>query len=155
MRLACWAPAFPLACGGLVEGLEADGEAAAAGHVHRENGGGVDVAGSDRVSFGVGGIIGVGSVSVDGGAVFAAGFEEVEAELIVAGIAVGHAARIPVVAVLVLTGHDDKFSGLGVEIFALVPVNGHILDKLKGIHLLGIVLRKVGGHLEGRVHGQV
>ena len=89
MRLACWAPAFPLSCGGLVEGLEADGEAAAAGHVHREDCGSATVAGRDCVGLGVGGVIGIRGIGVDGGAVLASGLKEVEAELIVAAIAVG------------------------------------------------------------------
>ena len=50
---------------------------------------------------------------------------------------------------------DDIGTGLGLKIDALVPVHGYILDELEGIHEAGVVLRKVGGHLQGAVEGYV
>ena len=52
-------------------------------------------------------------------------------------------------------GNDQHVSRLGGQVARLVPVDGHILDELECVHERGIVLRRIGSHLQRRVHRNV
>ena len=56
---------------------------------------------------------------------------------------------------LVLARYDDIVLRFGVEVAAFAPIYRHILDELEGIHMLGIVLRCVAGHLQRGVHRDI
>ena len=64
-------------------------------------------------------------------------------------------AHKPVVGSLGLAGSGNVASGLSFKVVALIPVYGHILDKLESVHMAGIVFGKVGSHLQRTVHGNI
>ena len=49
----------------------------------------------------------------------------------------------------------DIGTWFGFEIQALVPVHGHVLDELESVHERLVMLGEVGGHLQGRIEGDV
>ena len=93
--------------------------------------------------------VGLLAVGIYDGLVFNPGLEEVEVEVDRACHIGIYAAGRPVLAVLVLACHYYKFARFGIDIFTLAPVEGHVFDKLEGIHALEVVLRGIGSHLEG------
>ena len=54
-----------------------------------------------------------------------------------------------------LAGSNDIVAWLGGDVDAGVPVDGHVLDELEGIHVGLVVFWEVGGHLQWRVEGYV
>ena len=120
-----------------------------------EHGLGVHLLACHGVALRVGQVVGLGPVGIDGGLILATLVEEVEGHGRVEVALARHVAHIPVVAVLGLAGDGDVFHGLGLEIEALVPVDGNILDKLEGVAVFLVVLGHVGGHLQRAVEGDV
>ena len=70
-------------------------------------------------------------------------------------VLVALAANKPVVGALCLAGNCDIVGWLCLEILRVVPVARHILDELESVHILGIVLGKVGSHLQRTVHRDI
>ncbi len=64
-------------------------------------------------------------------------------------------AHEPAARILGLARHGDVLAGLSFEITALGPVEGHLLDEPESIGETLVVLREVGGHLQGRRHGHI
>ena len=54
-----------------------------------------------------------------------------------------------------MTCRHDVITRLGFKIQSFIPVDCHVLDELEGIHVLCVMLREVGGHLQGRVEGHI
>ena len=135
--------------------LEADGEASATGHIEAKYVGcGHLLLGYD-ICLRIGGVVGIGSVGIDGGLVGAACLEEVEGHVDVALVLVGDATHEPLSALFGLAGYHEIVARLGKEVLGALPVDSYVLDELEGIHELLIVLGEVGSHLKGRVHGDV
>ena len=65
------------------------------------------------------------------------------------------AANKPVAGAFRLARHGDVLTRLSLQIAGVVPIAGHVTDKLESIHVLGIVLGQVGSHLQRRIHGDV
>ena len=58
----------------------------------------------------------------------------------------------PVIRTLCLAGSGDILHWFSLQIDRLVPIYSHILDKLEGIHVLLVILREIGSHLQWTVH---
>ena len=54
-----------------------------------------------------------------------------------------------------VTGGHDVIPRFCHNVDAGVPINGHILDELEGVHIGLVMLREVGCHLQRRVEGNV
>ena len=99
--------------------------------------------------------MGILRVGIDGAVIFAALVQEVQFHHSLVAVLVALAANEPVVGALRLACHGDVVAGLSLQVLTVVPVAGHILDKLEGIHEFRIVLGQVGSHLQRTVHRQV
>ena len=67
----------------------------------------------------------------------------------------GGTTHKPIIGAFGLTGSRDVLAGLGFEVAAVVPVDGNVADKLKGVHVFLIVFYHVGSHLQRTVHRDV
>ena len=100
-------------------------------------------------------VVSVLGVSVDGAVVLTALVEEVELHHRVVAVLVALATNEPVVGALGLAGYGDVVGRFGLKVDGLVPVACHVANELEGIVELLVVLRQVGRHLQGRIHGEV
>ena len=99
--------------------------------------------------------MGILCIGVDGGLVLLARCQEVQLQFGFVAVVAGCAAHIPVVGAFGAAGDGDVFARFGFEVAAFVPVDGHILNELEGVHEALVVFRYVGCHLQGAVHGDV
>ena len=109
----------------------------------------------DDVSLWVGLVVGIRSVGIDSTVVFASLFEEIELDGGLVTVLVTLAANEPVLRAFGLASYGDVVGRFSFQIDALVPVAGHVADKLESIVKTLVVFGQVGSHLQGRVHGQV
>ena len=56
---------------------------------------------------------------------------------------------------LVFAGDGHVFSRFGFQVNALLPVYGHVLDELEGIHEAFVVFGDICRHLERAIHGDI
>ena len=101
----------------------------------------------DGVSLGVGLVVGILGVGIDGAVVLAALVQEVKFDDRLVAVLVSLAANNPVVGTLGLAGYGDVVGRLSLQVDALVPVAGHVADELEGVVPPLVVLGQVGSHL--------
>ena len=95
------------------------------------------------------------SIGIDDALILASLVEEVELDINLVPLLVALAANEPVIGTLSLASHSDVLARLGIDIPAVVPVESHVADELEGIHILFIVLRQVGCHLQRAAHNHI
>ena len=97
----------------------------------------------------------IGSIGVNSGDVFTAFIEEVELQTRCVSLLSRGATYEPIVGAFGLTRCRDILTGFGFEVSTVVPINGYVTNKLKGVHVLAVVFNHVGSHLQRTVHRYV
>ena len=92
-------------------------------------------------------VMGILGIGIDGAIVLLSLIEEVELDDALMTVLITFTANKPVVGAFGFTSYRDIVGRLCFQLFRIIPVTGHILDELEGIHIFGIVLRKIGSHL--------
>ena len=118
-----------------------------------EHGGPVHVHTAYGHGIGIGAIVGIGSVFIDDSPITAVS-QEIQGEVKIARLAVGHSADVPVLGTALLTGIYHIFAHCCTGYQGALPVGGHILDELEG-GLVLVVLNLIGRHVARAVDNDV
>lgn len=130
-------------------GYEADGETTARGFLDLQHVASLHHSLGDGIGLRISIVVGILRIGINGAVVFAALVEEVELDNGQMTILIALATHEPVVGTLGLTGYGDVVGRLGLEVFGVVPVAGHVANELEGVVVFLVVLRQIGSHLEG------
>src|SRR5688572_9860886 len=94
------------------------------------------------------------TILVDLGFVILSWSEELKFYIKNAGLLIGDAAEVPVIAISILSNRGDVLTNFSIEDFGFVPISGNIFDKLKS-RIPFVVFRKIGSHLKWTVDDNI
>ena len=98
---------------------------------------------------------GILGISIYRSYVFLSRFQEVERQLGGMSVFVGCTTYIPVASSFGTTGNGNVVARFCFLILGFVPVDGHVLDELEGIHEAVVVFRNAGSHLKRTIHSDI
>lgn len=110
---------------------------------------------SNGVSFGILVPRGILCIGINRCCIFFAWCQEVEFQVCSMSVFVGCATYKLIFRMLVLAGNGHVVAWFGFKIHALLPIYGHILNELEGVHVLFVMFGHISCHLQGTIHSYI